>query len=153
MCPQKENQQVKFIAITTILFLISFQVYPRDTKLLLPIEEALQSSDFKDQLDPNIKFYFGDQKHQKVANSFGKFVTNKKTNAFGKSDDKACRWVLLSALISLQDRVKTEGGNAVINIVSYYKKDKFSSNNEFECHAGNIIAGVALQGEVVKLAE
>ena len=85
--------------------------------------------------------------------SYGKFVSNKKTNAFGKSDEAACEWVLLSAMLSLQDRVKAEGGNAVININSYYKKNTVSSETEYECHAGAIMAGVALQGEVVKIVE
>jgi hypothetical protein len=53
----------------------------------------------------------------------------------------------------LAGRARTEGGNAVINIVSYYKKNVFSSATEYECHAGAIIAGVALKGTVVKLSK
>jgi hypothetical protein len=41
----------------------------------------------------------------------------------------------------------------VVNIVSFYKKDVMSSPTEFECHAGAVIAGVALRGEFVKIAE
>jgi uncharacterized protein YbjQ (UPF0145 family) len=58
---------------------------------------------------------------------------------------------MLSALIQLQERARREGGNAVINIKSYYKKQTFSSESQFECHAGNIMAGVALKGDIVKL--
>ncbi|MBM7456130.1 hypothetical protein HNR62_002011 [Oceanisphaera litoralis] len=139
-------------SLSIFLILMSPQAFSRDTKHMLPIQDAMQSSEFKERLDPNVQLYFGSQKHPKVAHSFGDFSTNKKTNAFNKSDDKACRWVLLSALLSLQDRVKKEGGDAVINIASYYKKNKVSSNTQYECHAGAIIAGVALTGEVVKLA-
>ncbi len=46
-----------------------------------------------------------------------------------------------------------EGGNAVINIASYYKKNTVSSDTEFECHAGAVIAGVAMIGDVVTLAK
>ncbi len=112
----------------------------------------MQSPEFKERLDPQIRFYFGKQKHPKIKESFGNFATNKKTNAFNKSDEEACRWVMLSAMLSLQDRVKKEGGNAVINISSYYKKNEVRSNTKYECHAGSIMAGVALTGEVVKLA-
>ena len=45
------------------------------------------------------------------------------------------------------------GGNAIINLTSYYKKKEVVDNERYECHAGNIIAGVALRGEVVKLAQ
>lgn len=143
-------------SITAVLaFFLMFTsplAFSRDTKHMLSIQQAMQSPDFKEKLDPNIKFYFGNQSHPRVLNSFGNFSTNKKTNAFNKSDEEACQWVLLSALLSLQDRVRKEGGNAVINVASYYKKNKVVSNSQYECHAGAIMAGVALTGEVVKLA-
>jgi len=60
---------------------------------------------------------------------------------------------MISALKELAERAKTEGGDAVVDIVSYYKKNVFSSATEYECHAGNIVAGVALKGRVVKLAK
>ena len=39
-----------------------------------------------------------------------------------------------------------EGGNAVVNIHSYYKSVPFKSNTEYECGAGKIMGGVALRG-------
>ncbi|WP_296591959.1 hypothetical protein [Methylophaga sp.] len=141
------------ILLTAAIVIFSTQAHSRDTKHMLSIEAAMNSADFIKKLDPSIRFYFGNQAHPEVVKSYGKFVSNKKTNAFGKSDEAACEWVLLSAMLSLQDRVKAEGGNAVININSYYKKNTVSSETEYECHAGAIMAGVALQGEVVKIAE
>jgi uncharacterized protein YbjQ (UPF0145 family) len=81
----------------------------------------------------------------------GSDVSNRKTNAVGKSDERACNWAFLSAMVTLERRAKQLGANAVINIVSYYKKDTMSSTTEFECHAGALIAGVALKGEFVKI--
>jgi hypothetical protein len=43
------------------------------------------------------------------------------------------------------------GGNTITNIVSYFKKNTASSESVYECHAGALIAGVALKGNVVKL--
>ena len=45
------------------------------------------------------------------------------------------------------------GGNAVVNIHSYYYKNTFSSSTEFECGAGAVMSGVTMVGAVVKLAE
>lgn len=144
----------KFLSLFILATLaLSNQVFARDTKHLFSIEEAMQSADFKEKLDPTIRFIFGSQKTLEVIEHKGNFVSNKKTNAFNKTDQEACQWVLLSALLSFQDRVRAEGGNAVINIESYYKKNAYSSTSEYECHAGAIIAGVALKGDVVKLAE
>ncbi|MCE8034123.1 excinuclease ATPase subunit [Billgrantia tianxiuensis] len=125
--------------------------HARDTTLMLSIEEAMNSPAAREQLDPDIRFYFADTPHGEVVTNHGNFVTNKKTNAFNKSDEEACKWVMLSALISLQERVQAEGGNAVINIESYYKRQPMASSSEYECHAGAIMAGVALRGDVVTL--
>jgi uncharacterized protein YbjQ (UPF0145 family) len=56
-------------------------------------------------------------------------------------------------MIQLEKRAKQLGANAVVNIVSYYRKDVMSSPTEFECHAGTVIAGVALRGEFVKIID
>jgi len=132
-------------------FLLSSQAHSRDDKLMMSIQDTLASDDFKARLDPNIQLFFADQTHNKVTRSFGTFPTNKKTNSFGKSAEKACRWVFLSTLLSLQERARSEGGNAVINIANYYKKDLNPSQTEFECHDGALLNGVALIGEIVTL--
>ncbi|MFA5631134.1 MAG: excinuclease ATPase subunit [Porticoccaceae bacterium] len=139
-----------FLAFTFSI-LLSMPGQARDTRHLLPLSEALSSADFKEKLDPDIRLYFGDAPHPQPEKRLGEFVSNRKTNSVGKSDQEACRWVLLSALLSLQKRAAAEGGNAVVNIRSYYKKKTFSSDTEYECHAGAVVAGVALKGEVVRL--
>jgi uncharacterized protein YbjQ (UPF0145 family) len=56
-------------------------------------------------------------------------------------------------MIALDKRAKQLGANAVVNIVSYYQKVEMSSPTEFECHAGAVIAGVALKGDFVTIAD
>lgn len=132
--------------------LLAAPSHARDTTHMLSIEEAMNTPAARERLDPDIRFFFADTPYDEVITEHGNFVTNKKTNAFNKSDEEACQWVMLSALISLQDRVKAEGGNAVINIESYYKRQPMASSSEYECHAGAIMAGVALRGDVVTLS-
>ncbi len=98
-----------------------------------------------------VRYYFGGQKHGKVAKRFGVFSTNKKSNAFGKSDQEACEWVFLTAMIQLKERALQLGGNAVVNIKSNYRGNLTTSDETFKCGAGAIIAGVALQGEIVSI--
>jgi hypothetical protein len=45
----------------------------------------------------------------------------------------------------------TEGGNAVINILSNYKNKEFSSDSLFQCGAGTFVVGVALKGTIAKI--
>ena len=125
--------------------------YARDDVQSFSVEEVLNSADGKAKLGDAIKYAFGTTSLGTVAKNFGEFRTNKKTNAFGKSDEKACKWAFLSAMISLRDRAVTEGGNAVINIRSNYKNNTTSSETTFECGAGGILAGVALIGDVVTI--
>jgi uncharacterized protein YbjQ (UPF0145 family) len=54
-------------------------------------------------------------------------------------------------VIALQERARKQGGNAVVNIVSNYKNVITSSETEYVCGAGGLIAGVALKGRVVNL--
>jgi hypothetical protein len=123
----------------------------RDTEYHLKIDEVLQNAEYQQKLGNAVRFYFGNQQAPHAEKTFGEFVTNRKTNSFGKPDEEACRWAMLSALIELRDRAWKMGGNAVTNIVSYFKKETASSEAVYECHAGAFVAGVALRGTVAKL--
>jgi uncharacterized protein YbjQ (UPF0145 family) len=132
--------------------LIAGSAVARDTRHMFPVRDALESGNGKVKLDPSIRLYFGDTPHPKVVRDFGEFTSNKKTNAFNKSDRVACEWAFMSAMLSFQDRAKELGGNAVINIKSYYKKDLRVSRSEYLCGAGATVAGVTFKGTVAKLA-
>ncbi|MCZ6854614.1 MAG: excinuclease ABC subunit A [Gammaproteobacteria bacterium] len=123
----------------------------RDTVASYSVVQALSLEQTKSALGSDIRFYFGDQEHRSVVKNFGEFRSNNKTNAFGKSDKVACQWVFLSAMIVLRNQAIREGGNAVIDIKSNYRNKLTSSNNSFQCGAGNFVAGVALVGTVVAL--
>lgn len=123
----------------------------RDDKHLLPIRELLAYGEAQGKLDGSVKFYFAGQKTPAVRDKLGSGVANRKTNAFNKSDEEACRWSGLSALLALQEKAKSLGANAVIGIQSYYKKNAFESATEYECHAGAMVAGVALKGTYAKI--
>ena len=124
----------------------------RDDHLLLSIDEAMNTPAAREKLDPSIRLYFGKDRRPTAAKSIGTWTTNKRTNAFGKNDKNACEWVFLSAMMQLQERARKEGGDAVIGIESVYKNIVTSSETEYMCGAGNVVAGVAFRGEVVKLA-
>lgn len=143
----------KLIPLSLCLLLTSNQAFARDTQEDYSISDALNRASFQEKLGSEVKFYFGDQKHGQVIQRFGEARTNRKTNAFNKSDEEACQWAFLSALIALRDRAIKDGGNAVVNIQSNYKDKTTTSNDTFRCGAGGLMAGVALIGTVVKIKE
>jgi hypothetical protein len=137
--------------VTAVASLAVGVAYARDTNLKLPIKDAMAAPAALEKLGTEVKFFFGSQAHPAVKNTLGTYTSNKKTNFANKSDKEGCEWVFLSAMISLKERALAQGGNAVINIQSYYKKNEFTSATEYECHAGAFVGGVALRGTVVKL--
>ena len=143
---------MKATAFLTAAALLSFSAaHARDTALKLPNKDAMGAQAAKSQLGTDVRFFFGNEAHPAPKSTLGTYTSNKKTNFANKSDKEGCEWVFLSAMISLKQRALAEGGNAVINIQSYYKKNEFSSPTEYECHAGAFVGGVALRGTVVKL--
>ncbi|HMB59901.1 MAG TPA: hypothetical protein VKN35_08310 [Xanthomonadales bacterium] len=139
-----------------VLFVIQFALLAspsamaRDTLHQISISNVLENPEYAARLE-GVSFYFGDQAHPEVTQDHGEFRTNKKTNAFGKTDQFACEWAMLSALIQLHERAQSLGANAVINIRSNYKDNETSSETTFTCGAGALMAGVALIGTIVNI--
>lgn len=138
------------IALATLLLVSA--VHARDSERHFPVADVLENPEYADRL-AGVTFYFGDQEYPVVERQMGEYQANKKTNAFSKSDKAACDWAFLSGLLSLRARAIAEGGNAVIGVHGYYKKRTFRSDTEYQCGAGNVMAGVTLKGTVAKLAE
>jgi len=140
---------MKKIILAAVLTVITASASARDDIGKYPIAPLLESAKAKEVL-LDIPLYFSTQKHKAIAKKYGQVSTNKKTNAFMKSDSEACEWVMLSALKALQERAVRENMDAVVNIESNYKNRHFASETEFECGAGAVMAGVALKGTLVK---
>ncbi len=145
-------KRIGFIGLFVLLSANSIQVLAADRVLHLDAKEALDAGFSSGKLDGSVKFYFAGQSTPKVLKALDEDVTNKKSNAFGKGKEEACKWVMLSALMALQESAKARGANAVIGITSYYKRVEYKSATQYECHAGNMISGVALKGRYAKLA-
>ena len=77
------------VVVLTVACAASSHVFARDTVDTYAIDPALKSEPGK--VGDDVGLYFSGQKHPGVAKSFGEFATNKKTNAFGKSDEAACQ--------------------------------------------------------------
>jgi hypothetical protein len=142
-------KKLSFVILTVLCCFVSTELEARDTRHKYLISEVTDNPEYATRLK-GVDFYFSEQPHPGVLEDFGEWPTNKKTNAFGKSDEFACQWAMLSALLSLHQRALSLGANAVINIRSNYKNQEFMSETHFECGAGALMAGVALKGTIVR---
>jgi uncharacterized protein YbjQ (UPF0145 family) len=140
-------------AMLAVSLTASFTASAEDKMVKFPIAGAMAANDAQQRLGESVKFYFADQQTPKVASKITSDKTSQRTNGFGKSAEKACNWVFLSAMLALQKRATEVGADAVVNIVSNFKDQEFASQTEYECADGAIMAGVALKGDFVKLAK
>ncbi len=147
------KKTISVMAVLGAVMVSAIPVQAADTKVMLPIAGGLAANDAQNRLGDSVKFYFANQSTPKVLKKLGSDTTNLKTNAFAKTNEKACNWVFLSGLLSLQKRAKEMGANAVVNITSNYDNIENPSATEFECHVGAIMAGVAFKGDLVTIAE
>lgn len=145
------KRYLSIIAMATLV-LFSASASARTTIHNLKIADFFSKPEYTSRLE-GVAFYFGSQPHPVPQTTFGELRTNKKTNAFNKTDIEACEWVMLSALIQFRDTARSIGANAVVNIRSNFKNNLFVSETEYTCGAGGLMAGVALIGDFVKLAE
>jgi hypothetical protein len=136
-----------FALSASVVLAIPVTGVARDTTHHLDFQSVVQAAIADGQLDGTVKFFLKGQKVPgAVARTFEEAVSNKRTNAFGKPDGEACDWALRSVLISFQENAKRNGANAVVDLVSYYKRREFADPAKFECHAGATVAGVTMKG-------
>ncbi len=115
------------------------------------ISAVTARAEYASQLE-GVQFFWGNSPHPAVARRIeADAQTSLRTRKFGRSNEEACQWVMLSALIQLRDHARAVGGNAVINLRSNWRNNEFSSATQYQCAAGFLMAGVALKGDVVTL--
>jgi hypothetical protein len=132
-------------------FAIIWPATARDDKYVLPIDAALESTYAREKPDGSVKFFYGKQSSPQIVTKLGTYSPHGKANTRRGEDERACNLAFLAALVDFQKRAKKVGANAVVNIVSNYKKVEMSSTTEFEGDAG-AAAHAILRGEFVKIA-
>jgi hypothetical protein len=138
------------VAFSVLVLLFGAEAAARNTEHLLPVDEAVRSALGREKL-LDVPFYFAGQQHPGQAKVLGEWKTRKSTRGLFRSDSSACQVAFLSALISLQERARREGGDAVVDIKSVTRDKETSSATEYRCVAGATVVHVALSGTVITL--
>lgn len=140
----------KFLsAAITVAALFSTQANAADNQLWIPLKDVVQLGLDGGQLDGSVTFHLKGNSPE-VSKKMGTDRSNQKTNAFNKTDEFACQWAILSTLVSFQNSAKQKGADAVVDIVSYYKKNIKEDPENIECYAGTFVAGAAISGTYAK---
>ncbi len=145
-----KSKSSRLLAIAVLLS-ASATIHARDTLVEQSFTQLLASPEAKAAgIDGSVRFYLTGQPHPKVLQTLGDDRSNKKTNAANKSDEAACAHAALSVLRAFQDKAKSLGANAVVDMVSLTNSGEVKSSTNYSCRAGSIIAGVAMKGSYAK---
>ena len=144
---------MKKIALTLLALMAATAAQARDDTVMLPLADVVQMGLDQGKLDGSVKFYLSGAPTPRVSARLGDDSANKKTNGVGKDDATACNWAALSALVAFEASAKKKGANAVVDLHSFYKKNPNKDPVNYECHAGNIMTGVALKGTYARVGK
>lgn len=148
---QLANRYFHRVLVACLLSLLAFSAGALADYDRFPVSDVL--SNHADELDSSIALYFRGQSHPAVEERMGEYTSSRRTRARRRAADDACQWAMLSALLALQERAVREGGNAVVDIRSIYDHNELDDGSEYECEVGRMMAGAAMRGRVVKLAD
>jgi uncharacterized protein YbjQ (UPF0145 family) len=126
-------------------------VHARNEAVMLPLADVVKLGLDQGKLDGSVSFHLSGASTPAISEKLGDDVSNKKTNGVGKDDATACNWAALSALIAFEAKAKQKGANAVVDLHSFNKKQSTRDPVNFECRAGNVMAGVTFKGTYARV--
>ncbi|WP_341765316.1 excinuclease ATPase subunit [Delftia tsuruhatensis] len=126
-------------------------VHARNEAVMLPLADVVKLGLEQGKLDGSVSFHLSGASTPAISEKLGDDVSNKKTNGVGKDDATACNWAALSALMAFEAKAKQKGANAVVDLHSFNKKQSTRDPINFECRAGNVMAGVTFKGTYARV--
>ena len=126
-------------------------VHARNEAVMLPLADVVKLGLEQGKLDGSVTFHLSGASTPAISEKLGDDVSNKKTNGVGKDDATACNWAALSALMAFEAKAKQKGANAVVDLHSFNKKQSTRDPVNFECRAGNVMAGVTFKGTYARV--
>lgn len=126
-------------------------VHARNEAVMLPLADVVKLGLEQGKLDGSVSFHLSGASTPAISEKLGDDVSNKKTNGVGKDDATACNWAALSALMAFEAKAKQKGANAVVDLHSFNKKQSTRDPVNFECRAGNVMAGVTFKGTYARV--
>ncbi len=152
-CCTSKGANVTRIALALILFAsmaFTQTAAARDVPHMLKISDALARPDLQKAAGKVFTFKLGDESAA-VDKTFEVYVAKAKQYFRGKDEDTACLDTFAYAISLFKKRADKAGGDAVINVTSFYHGVPATSDGEFECHGGSNGVTVVLRGTIVKL--
>jgi len=139
------------LLISGLLAISSPAAWAEDVLIMDP-QIALSSDEFKAGLGNDVAFYFTGAATPAVKTDMEEFLVDRVTRRSSGPPETNCRRVLLAAFLDFQARARKKGGNAVVNMVSFYRKHYAADSTMVECHITfEVKARIVLRGTVAQI--
>ena len=116
---------------TTLLLVLCAGAVPlasaRNVPYFLKLKDVLESPAFTEKVGNAVTFAFADQ-HVSVAKTYEEYVVDARQHFKGRSDEGTCRDTLIAALAELKEHADDNDADAVIEIVSYFRRKTFEQD-------------------------
>ncbi len=125
---------------------------PPDKILIMDPKKELGSDQFKAGLGNDVAFFFIGADKPAVKKQMEETLLDKRTTLSLGTQEANCRRVLLAVFRDLQVRARRKGGDAVVNLVSFYRQHYTADSTMIECHSGrDVMAHIILRGNIAQL--
>src|SRR5258706_9522518 len=135
------NQMLSALLISGLLAISSPAAWAEDVLIMDP-QIALSSDEFKAGLGNDVAFYFTGAATPAFKTDMEEFLVDRVTRRSAGPPKTHCRRVLLAAFLDFQARARKKGGNAVVNMVSFYQKPYAADSTRVECHITSSSTGL-----------
>ncbi|AMP17355.1 hypothetical protein [Collimonas pratensis] len=127
----------------------------RNTKLMLPVSEAVSQRAVQQALGSDLSIIFGsvvpDGTTLMSQEIFARGEARPNYQSKVTDDVVVCKMALQNALLDLIKQARNSGANAVVGIVSFYDHlVEMNSTTQYECHAGMTRGVVDLKAKLAK---
>jgi len=123
-----------------------------DDVLIMDPQKALSSDEFKRAMGNDVTFYFTGAATPAVKTNMEEFLVDRVTRRSSGPPETNCRRVLLAAFRDFQAHARKKGGNAVVNMLSFYRNHYAADSTMVECHiTSEVKARIVLRGNIAQI--
>ena len=142
----------KSLAVAAVAAITVSPVLARNTPYFLDWSDVMALPEMQGRLG-SVQFMFGEKTMPADAERVtADVVVNNISKGERRDDDVvACQRAAQAALTELAKRARDAEANAVVNIVSFYKMNAYTSAKQYECHAGGTGGHLTFKADLVKL--
>jgi len=140
------------VLVALALFALAFPAAARDTERFVNVREVASSERARGFL-LDVPYYMKGETAPAVAKRLSTFEVSRSSSGAFRSDQRSCEAAFLDALKILQEKARSAGASALVELVSTTRGVEYESASTVRCVAGSLVAHVGLRATAVVFEE